>query len=378
MRVGLLADRLDRGERRTGFCAYIEGLAHGLDEVPTDDRFVVFDVGTHATRNGFEGRESAVSFGTLSWPRRATILAWALSNHPRIRDMEGPLDLLHVLTPTVPVPTAVPLVVTVHDLMPLKYPHLWRRRPQIMFADAMRRFRRSARWVIAISEATRRDVVELLGFPEERTTVVHHGLPVHFASAPAAAQDAVRQKYELGENPVLLFVGAVAERKNVVRLVDAFAHLAHDVLGVRLVLAGSPGIGYDRLIDRIRATGLSGSITVTGHAPQGDVEALMATARGLVLPSLDEGFGFPALEAMSVGTPVIASTAGSLPEVVGDAGLLVSPIDADAIAAAMHRLITDDGLRETLSRRSKERAATFTWRRAAEQTLETYGHALGG
>jgi glycosyltransferase involved in cell wall biosynthesis len=230
--------------------------------------------------------------------------------------------------------------------------------------------------VIAVSEATRRDVVQRLGFPEERTSVVYHGVPVHFSAAPAGLQDSVRVKYGLEDRPFLLFVGEVAARKNVLRLVDAFADAVRESPDAHLVLAGSPGLGYDRLKERVAACA-PGSITLAGHAPQQEVEGLMACAHALVLPSLDEGFGFPALEAMSVGTPVIAADAASLPEVVDGAGLLVPPLDREAIASAMHRVLTDDGLRDRLSHRGRERAATFTWRRTAEQTLEAYGNALG-
>jgi glycosyltransferase involved in cell wall biosynthesis len=357
MHAGLMADRLDRGTRRTGVGAYIEGLAHGLAEVDGDDHFVLFSV------------------GTLGWPRRTTTIAWSLAGRPRIRDVDGRLDLLHVLVPTVPVPTTAPLVATVHDLMPLKHPRLFRRRDRLLFARALRHVVRSARWVIAVSEATRRDVVEVLGFPEERTAVVHHGVPVHFSAGGEDQQRAVRKKYELADDPVLLFVGEVAERKNVLRLVDAFAETSRETPDARLVLAGSPGIGFEQIRDRVARA--PGSITLTGHAPQDEVEGLMATAHAVVVPSLDEGFGFPALEAMSVGTPVIAADTASLPEVVDGAGLLVAPLERDAIADAMLRLLTDGALREDLSRRGRERAATFSWRRAAEQTLEAYGNALG-
>jgi glycosyltransferase involved in cell wall biosynthesis len=375
MRCGLLADRLDRGPRRTGIGAYIEGLAQGLGEIADDDRFVLFSLGSRADAAGSLRNGSAMTVGTLPWPRRATTLAWAVAGRPRIRDVGGRLDLLHVLVPTVPVPTAVPYVATVHDLIPLKHPQLFRRRDRALFGRAVRHMTRKARWVIAVSEATRRDVVELLGFPEERTAVVHHGVPVHFSAAPIGQQQSVRLEYGLGEDPVLLFVGEVAERKNVPRLIDAFADVVRKVPEARLVLAGSPGLGYDKVRQRVRAAS-AGSIVLLGHAPQHEVESLMSTASAVVIPSVDEGFGFPALEAMSIGTPVIAADTASLPEVVDGAGLLVSPLDRDAIAGAMHRVLTDVDLRRNLSTRGLERAATFTWRRAAEQTLEVYGNAL--
>ena len=373
MRVGLLADRLDRGERRTGVGAYVDGLAEGLNELDGTDRFVLFAPG--ASR-GPSVADAASARRVPGWGRRSTTVTWTLLGRPRLRGASGRLDVLHILVPTIPVPTDLPTVATIHDLMPLKHPAMFRRSHRILFAQTIRRIRRSARWIIAVSEATREDVVELLGFPEERTSVVHHGVPRHFATASPARERGARNRFGLGDEPFVLFVGELAERKNVSHLVHAFTRAVSAMPSARLVLAGSPGVGFADAERRIRDNQLEGRVTVTGHASQGDLEGLMGAASALVLPSLDEGFGLPALEAMSVGTPVIASDAGSLPEVVGDAGLLVPSADADALAEAIRRLLTDAKLRESLSRRGKERAATFTWRRAAEQTLEVYGHAL--
>lgn len=373
MRVGLLADRLDRGERRTGVGAYVDGLANGLSELDGADRFVLFAPG--------EMRGPADSCATAvqrqpTWRRRSTTLAWTFLRRPRLRGAAGPLDVLHILVPTVPVPTDLPTVATIHDLMPLKHPHMFRRGQRLLFAQAIRRIRRDARWIIAVSEATRADVVHLLDYPEERTSVIHHGVPRHFSKAPPEGRRDARARFGLGDDPFVLFVGELAERKNVPRLVDAFARARTTVPRARLVLVGSPGIGYAELELRIRRSGLDHRVTVAGHVSQSEVEGLMGAASAVVLPSLGEGFGFPVLEAMSVGTPVIASDAASLPEVVGDAGVIVPGTDTNALAEAIWRLLTDDELRERLSHAGEERAATFTWRRAAEQTLEAYGNAL--
>lgn len=373
MRIGLLADRLDRGERRTGVGAYVDGLTEALNELDGADRFVLFAPGTSA---GSSMADAAVAQPRLAWRRRSTTLAWTLLGRPRLRGASGRLDVLHILVPTVPVPTDLPTVATIHDLMPLKHPGMFRLGHRLLFAQAIRRIRHSARWIIAVSEATRADVVELLGFPEERTSVVHHGVPRHFSKTSPDGERDARDRFGLGDDPFVLFVGELAERKNVSHLVDAFALAASVLPSARLVLAGSPGVGFAEAELRLRRSCLEDRVTVTGHVAQCDVEGLMGAASALVLPSLDEGFGFPALEAMSVGTPVIASDAASLPEVVGDAGLLVPGADTDALAEAIRRLLTDGELRERLSRRGKERAATFTWRRAAERTLEVYGHAV--
>jgi glycosyltransferase involved in cell wall biosynthesis len=220
--------------------------------------------------------------------------------------------------------------------------------------------------VIAVSEATKHDVVELLGFPADRVSVVHLGVPLHFRPQPESQPDA---------RPLVVFVGEIAARKNVRVLVEAFARAA--VPDAQLVLAGSPGLGSEDVDAAIERLGLSGSVRRLGHAPQQVVDTLVADADVLVLPSLDEGFGIPALEAMSAGTAVVVSDAGSLPEVVGDAGLVVPVGDVDALAGAIGRVLTDDDLRLALGARGRTRAATFSWTDAATKTIEVYEHALG-
>jgi glycosyltransferase involved in cell wall biosynthesis len=375
MRVGLLADRLDRGARRTGVGSYIEGLVSGLAECERHDEFVLFSWGTAAARRA--PVSAAVERQILGWPRRATAASWTLLGRPRVGRVGDPIDLLHILVPTVPVPSSKPVVATIHDLMPLKHPRLFRPRQLLLFRETVRRIRRSARHVIAISESTKRDVVELLDFDADRVDVVHPGLPLHFAAAPLDLQRAAREELALGEGPLAVFVGEVAARKNVRLLVEAFGRVAVSNPEAQLVLAGSRGRGGADVDDAIERLRLRTSVHVLGHAPQSTVEALVAAADVLVLPSVDEGFGFPALEAMSVGTAVVASDAGALPEVVDDAGLLVPAGDVDALADALARVLGNDELRADLGRRGERRAATFSWATAARKTIEVYDDALG-
>jgi glycosyltransferase involved in cell wall biosynthesis len=281
-----------------------------------------------------------------------------------------------VLVPTTPVPSAVPTVVTLHDLMPVKYPQLFETRRRLLFKETLRRACRQASWFIAVSEATKADAVELLRIPEERVVVVHHGVPVHFGRAPVRTQRLVRARLDLSDARIVAFVGEVTARKNVPRLVDAFALVRRDVPDARLVLVGSAGVGAGGLDVAIERLGLGDAVTILGHAEQETTEAIVAAADVLVLPSLDEGFGFPALEAMHVGTAVVASTAGSLPEVVGDAGLLVPATDVDALAAAITAVLLDAGLRAELTARGIQRASRFSWTETARRTLNVYENAL--
>jgi glycosyltransferase involved in cell wall biosynthesis len=247
----------------------------------------------------------------------------------------------------------------------------------LLFAATVRRICRRARWLIAVSEATKRDVVDVLGFPADRVTVVHPGVPLHFSKACAAARLAVRTELGLGDGPLVLFVGEIAERKNVRLLVEAFAKVLAAVPEARLLLVGSPGLGSAEVAEAIGRLGISHAVSRLGHAPQSVAEALVATADVLVLPSVDEGFGFPALEAMSVGTAVVASNSGSLPEVVGGAGLLVPVDDAEALAEGIVRVLGDPELRAELGGRGRRRAAGYSWSAAAEKTIEVYGNAFG-
>jgi alpha-1,3-rhamnosyl/mannosyltransferase len=372
--VGLLADRLDRNERHTGVGTYIDGLVRGIEEIDAAGEFVVFSWGGG---EGAAAPDHAVERRMLDWPRRPTALSWTLLGAPRVRDVGGRIDLLHVLVPTVPVPSSAPLVATIHDLMPLKHPRLFRLRQRVLFGETVRRIARSARWIITISEATRRDVVERLAFPAERVAVVYPGMPSHFSKADEESQRAVRTELGVGDSPLVLFVGEIAERKNVKLLVEAFARVVPAVPDARLVLAGSPGLGSQEVAAAIDRLAISSAVRCLGHAPQSVVEALVAAADVLVLPSVDEGFGFPALEAMSVGTAVVASDAGSLPEVVGGAGLLVPVNDVEALAETLTRVLERPELRVELARRGRQRAGVYTWRAAAARTIEVYGDAVG-
>lgn len=258
-----------------------------------------------------------------------------------------------------------PAVVTIHDVGYHYFPGAHPRWPRVYLDWSTRRAVARAAIVLADSEATRQDLVAIYGADASRIRVVYPGLdPALAPVTDPAALARVRAKYGLPDQ-YLFFLGTLQPRKNIARLVAAYRASGAAARGIGLVLGGVRGWLYDPAW----TAGVPGVIE-TGYVADEDVAALYSGALALVFPSLYEGFGFPALEAMRCGTPVIASNTSSLPELVGEAGLLIDPLDVDAIAAAISRVVDDAGLRARLVAAGHARAAQFSWERAARQTLE--------
>jgi len=221
--------------------------------------------------------------------------------------------------------------------------------------------------IIAVSAYTAKQIECRLGIEPGRITVVHHGVePIPEFSADDLA--AFRRRYQV-ERPILLHVGALQARKNILRLIDAFESLALDV---DLVLAGSDGYQAEKIHARIGESHARRQIHAMGYLPQADIERLYRSAAVLAFPSLEEGFGFPVIEAMSADLPVVTSNGSALREIAGGAALLTDPADTSALAQAIERALTDTALRNELISKGRSRAAQFTWKTAAEKTLAVY------
>ncbi len=225
--------------------------------------------------------------------------------------------------------------------------------------------------VLADSLATRDDLVELYRTPADKISVLYCGVEDVFAPVTdAAALTAVRAKYGLGGAPFVLAVSTLQPRKNYVRLLEALAQVPDNDL--RLVFAGGKGWLYDSIFAAVERLGLRERVTFAGFVDDADLPALYSAAQVLAYPSLYEGFGLPMLEAMACGTPVVASIASCLPEVAGDAALLIDPYDVAALAEALTRAHTDEALRADLRARGRLRAAGFRWDESARQLVELY------
>ena len=225
---------------------------------------------------------------------------------------------------------------------------------------------RWARRIVAVSERTRANILKLYPAAQEKVVVVHHGVDERFAPASGDGREAPAPPY-------LLFVGAARRKKNVEGLLASFAKLPEELRrSTQLVLAGVRNAKESGLEAKAKQLGLAEQVRFPGYVSDADLVKLYQGATALVFPSLFEGFGLPPLEAMACGTPVIASTGGALPEVVGAAALLVQAGDPQQLTSAMQRILSDEKLRADLRRRGLERSARFTWRRAAEKVLELY------
>ncbi len=260
-------------------------------------------------------------------------------------------------------------VLTIHDLVAERFPHVVRR------GRASKKTRRMARVASAIivgSRSTAADLVDLFGVPPEKVEVIPYGVSEEFCPfALGEGPRDIESRYGI-QRPFILSVGTIEPRKNFPALLRAFALSAGLRARYSLVLAGAVGWGHSEVIAITHSLGLADRVRVLGYVAREDLRALYCLADIFVYPSLYEGFGLPVLEAMACGTPVIASNRSSLPEVVGEAGVLVDPEDLGGIASAIERLVEDRALREAMRTRAIERAKLFSWETHARKSLGLY------
>jgi glycosyltransferase involved in cell wall biosynthesis len=280
-------------------------------------------------------------------------------------------DLIHCPANFCSGRSRIPQVLTVHDLSFLRHPEWFRVDRAAYYSYAIRRSVRLARRIIADSRATATDLESLLGVSPARIDVVPLGVGAEFQPATAERVDAVRKQYDLPE-AFFLYVGTHEPRKNLARLVEAWNSIA-DEYPQDLVLAGRAGWKSAHLTAAIAASPHAARIHRPGYVPRRDLPALLSAADAFVYPSLFEGFGLPPLEAMACGTPVLTSATSSLPEVVGNAAVLVDPTDIASIADGLLRVLAEA---TALRQHGPQRAAAFTWERCAAATIAIYRAAL--
>jgi len=258
----------------------------------------------------------------------------------------------------------MPSVVTAHDLAIYRNPEWFPDGQWLSVQHVVPRSLRRADRVICVSNSTARDVAALLGVPHDRLRVVPLGVDPAFRPQPPEVIAGVRRRLDLPER-FCLFVSTIEPRKNLPVLLDAWAHLEDRL---PLVVAGATGWRAQEIEAKLERA--NGDVRRLGTVAREDLPALYSAAACLCHPAWYEGFGLPPLEAMACGTPVVASDRSSLPEVVGDAGLLVDPADPDAWTEALERVLGDEALRDDLRRRGRARAASFTWTRTARETWQ--------
>ncbi len=301
---------------------------------------------------------------TIPFPRLWTHfrLSWEMASRPP--------DVLFVPAHVLPLVHPRHSVVTVHDLGYLHYPQSHTRWSRWYLQWSTAYNARAAAHLIADSEATRRDLIEYCQTPLNKVSVVYPGYDPSFGPEPDRERlEAVRERYHI-PGPYIIYVGTLHPRKNLQTLLDAFAVVTEQNPDVHLVIAGKKGWLYEPLLARVQQLGLGKWVHFPGYVPQQDLPALVSGARLFVLPSLYEGFGLPVLEAMACGTPVICSNVSSLPEVAGDAAILVNPHDTTELVTALQRLLRDGVLRRNLVQKGLSQVRRFSWETCARETLD--------
>jgi glycosyltransferase involved in cell wall biosynthesis len=366
MKLGLNALHLVPGETG-GSEIYARRLLDGLLAVDGGLEPTLF-VGRGAAE-GWPARASVVELPVSGRSRAARVLAEQTLLPVAVR--RSRVDLLHNLFTTAPAVSAAPQVTTIHDLIYKRFPEAHQR----LLTQGMRALvplaARRSRRIVAVSQSTKDDVVRFLGVPEQRIDVTYEG-PGMEETAESTTEEVLRERFGLGEAPIVLTVSAKRPHKNLERLFDAFARIEAPAV---LVVPGYQTV-FERDLRR-RARELDPErIRFTGWLDDRDLDGLYRAATELVFPSLAEGFGLPVLEAMRRGTPVACSNTTSLPEIAGDAALYFEPTDAEAIREAIARLLSDPQLRERLAAAGRAQASKFTWEEAARRTVASYERAL--
>ncbi len=319
------------------------------------------------------GKKIAETLDSVLSPLWQAAAAWSLQR--QLGKSLASVDVFHASDVFHCVPPEARSVITIHDLSAILFPDSHLPATREMFSRVAEFARQRADAVIAVSENTRQDVIQHLRIEPQRVHVVHEAAdeqfyPIKNRETIAAAT----RRYGLHPGRYLLTVGTLEPRKNHIRLVEAFGqlHRAGKTHGLKLAIAGGKGWLCDDLFRRVEELGLAEEIVFAGFVPEAHLPALMNGAWVFVYPSLYEGFGLPVLEAMACGVPVITSNVSSLPEIAGDAALLVDPHDVAGLAEAMRCLIENEETRATLRRKGLTQAARFSWQRTAKETLRIY------
>jgi glycosyltransferase involved in cell wall biosynthesis len=368
MRIGFEASALQGCKSGVGY--YAENLLSGMMSVAPQHDYVLF---------------SNRDFGDAPLPLPGERLcdrsliparaAWMQTALPASMRRAAP-DVCHFPNYLAPLASPCPYGVTIHDMTLYITPRFHRFKKLVLDRTLLPHVARRAAGIITVSNSASEDIVRHLRVPREKVRVVMNAVaPIFRPVTDAARLSAVLARYGLTV-PYILFVGTIEPRKNIARLVQAFARLKRAGFPHKLVLVGQPGWHYQPIYAVIERQGIARDVIVTGYVPLEDLPVLYSGAECMAFPSLYEGFGLPVLEAMACGAPVVTSTSSSLAEVAGDAALLVDPYSVEQIADALARIHNDPHVAGDLTSRGLARAARFTWENAARATLDLYETVL--
>ncbi|HZQ07442.1 MAG TPA: glycosyltransferase family 1 protein [Anaerolineae bacterium] len=358
--------------QRAGIGRYTRSLIHALAQqdqtnsytlyVPSDARYLD---DAHTFPNNFRIKRAPLN-------ERAMVTLWQRARIPLpIEVFTGESDVFYSPDFVLPPTRAKRKILTVHDLSFKRVPETVVPNLKWYLEGAVPRAVQRADLILADSEATRKDLIELFHAPSERVRTLYSGCDPLFQRVTDARElTRVREQYQL-QRPFILNVGTIEPRKNLTRLVQAFAQLPPRG-DLELVIAGGRGWMYDEIYAAPQKFGVSDAVRFLGFTPDADLPALYSLSEIFVYPSLYEGFGLPVLEAMTCGTAIVTANNSSLPEVAGDAALLVDARNTEALVSAMHCLLEDTDLRKRMQEKALARAKLFSWEKSARELREAF------
>jgi glycosyltransferase involved in cell wall biosynthesis len=364
MRIGIDAHMV--GEKETGNETYVTNLLRGLGLLGMwpDCVALATDRELLAQRLGSDGQLASVT----------------VSRSPLVRILRGipsavrrwNIDVLHS-SYIAPPALSCPAVVSIHDIAYEHFPSFFSLRDRLVLSTLVPRSARCASRVLTLSESSRRDLVECYGISPDKIVAIPLAPAPEFRPVLDDSQmEEIRQRYGTSTRYILA-VGNLQPRKNISRLVEAYASLRVESDSLpRLVIVGRAQWRASEVYRTVERSGLQEQVRFTGYVPDEDLVPLYSGSEVLVYPSIYEGFGLPILEAMACGTPVITSRTSSMPEVAGDAALLVDPYSTAEIAETISLVLTNENLKQDLAKRGLKRAAQFTWEQTAQETLSVY------
>jgi glycosyltransferase involved in cell wall biosynthesis len=368
--IGINAHLLsgESGYRRAGIHQYIVQVLRHLPWEEGEPTYVVFTQQKNLLAN-LSGITAVSS--RLPTENRLLRIFWEQVIWPWQAWRRG-LKLLHSMAFVAPLFAPCSTVITVYDLSFFHFPERFPRLQRLYLSSQTRRSCRRAKRIITISESSRQDVHRLFGVPLGQIDVVVPG--VDAAYRPFSSEEVALFRQKQGVGRFVLHVGTLQPRKNIPLLIEAFAQL--DVPDLKLLLVGGKGWLYDDIFEQVKQLGLVEQVVFTGYVPDDELPLWYNAAELLVFPSLYEGFGMPVVEAMACGTPVIAANSSSIPEAVGEAGLLFEPNDGQSLVEQMTAVLTNPNLQNKLIQLGLHHAQTFSWERAGRETAVVYQRAI--
>lgn len=364
--------------QRAGLSRYTQQLIHHLAQAYHAELRLTLFYNSHSAHTLPEHLQllptQTLPLGQYRW--RLSVLAGQILRNAAYETKLPPGQLYHATEHLLPY-LHRPTVLTVHDLIFERYPEHHKLTNRLFLTVGMRLFVRRATTIIAVSQQTKRDLVELYQTPADKIQVIYQGIDPSFVPATTAEIQRIQATYapraaDGSVRPYLLMLGTLEPRKNHLTAMRALLRLKAAGMSHTLLIAGGEGWLFAPIREQVDKLGLQNDVYFTGYIPAHDLAPLYGGATCVLQPSLYEGFGFPVLEAMACGAPVICSNVSSLPEAAGDAALQIDPLDDVALAAAVQRVTQEEGLAAAMHTKGVAHAARFRWERCAAETMAVY------